>query len=222
MTTSRLLKICCLQSLEEAELAISAGADLLGFVADGTGDWGPISPARIAAIVAALPAGSKSVLLTSSTTLDTIIERYREVRPYAVQLTDGFQGDPAALKSGLGAARVFYTVHVTGHDAVETALEASRWADAVMLDSGRPDAKVKVLGATGRPHDWDISAEIVRSVSCPVFLAGGITSENVAAALELVSPAGMDVASGVRECGAFDGAKVGRLSRVLHAGLKGQ
>jgi phosphoribosylanthranilate isomerase len=217
-----MLKVCCIQSAKEAETAISSGADLLGFVADGTGDWGPISIRRIASIVAGLPGGTRSVLLTSATDISTLIDRCEKVRPYALQLTDGLAGDPAALRESLGETRIFFTVHVTGAEVIEKALSASKWADALMLDSGFPDATEKVLGATGRPHDWSISAEIVRSVSCPVFLAGGINMDNVERALRTVSPAGVDVASGVRLQGDLAGSAVRGLSEALQAGLKGR
>ncbi len=216
-TSRRLLKVCCLQSVEEAHVALSGGADLLGFVGDGTGDWGPISISVIASIVAGLPAGARSVLLTSFTRLDAIVDRCREVRPYAVQLTDGFDGDLSRLRRAVGDTRIFFTVHVTGREVIGPALEASNWADAVMLDSGSPRAPEKVLGATGRVHDWSISAEIVRSASCPIFLAGGIRPDNVAAAIHEVSPLGVDVASGVRASGRLDENALREMSLALLA-----
>jgi phosphoribosylanthranilate isomerase len=48
------------------------------------------------------------------------------------------------------------------------------------------------IGATGRLHDWDISRRIVENVSVPVILAGGLSPENVADAMQAVQPWGVD------------------------------
>jgi phosphoribosylanthranilate isomerase len=75
---------------------------------------------------------------------------------------------------------------------------ASEWADAILLDSGRPNAKVPELGGTGREHDWSVSREIVETLTTPVFLAGGLHPDNVNKAILQVSPFGVDLCSGVR------------------------
>ena len=51
---------------------------------------------------------------------------------------------------------------------------------------------VSGIGAAGHTHDWSIDAEIVRSVPCPVVLAGGLDAENVRTAIEAVRPWGVD------------------------------
>ena len=89
--------------------------------------------------------------------------------------------------------------------------EAVDGADALLLDSGRPGARVPELGGTGRVHDWSLSASIVQASSVPVFLAGGLTPDNVGQALAQVRPFGLDLCSGVRTAGALDDAKLGRL-----------
>ena len=80
--------------------------------------------------------------------------------------------------------------------------------DALLLDSGRPALSVKELGGTGRVHDWAISAELVRSVSVPVFLAGGLNASNVADSIRQVRPFGVDVCSGLRTDGKLDETKL--------------
>jgi phosphoribosylanthranilate isomerase len=52
-------------------------------------------------------------------------------------------------------------------------------------------------GGTGETHDWERSRELVESLSSPVVLAGGLTPDNVAEAVETVRPFAVDVASGV-------------------------
>jgi phosphoribosylanthranilate isomerase len=76
--------------------------------------------------------------------------------------------------------------------------------DALLLDSGNQALAVKELGGTGRRHDWAISRTIVEAASVPVWLAGGLTADNVAEAVATVRPFGLDVCSGVRVAGALD------------------
>ena len=82
--------------------------------------------------------------------------------------------------------------------------------DAVLLDSGNQKLAAKELGGTGRTHDWSISRKIVESVCVPVFLAGGLTPENVATAIREVRPFGLDICSGLRTDGNLDEEKVER------------
>ena len=79
---------------------------------------------------------------------------------------------------------------------------------AFLLDSGRPQAAVPELGGTGRVHDWGVSAAIVEATARPVFLAGGLSPDNVADAIRQVRPFGVDICSGVRTDGALDAEKL--------------
>jgi phosphoribosylanthranilate isomerase len=99
-------------------------------------------------------------------------------------------------------------VHVRGEVALREAAEAAPHVDAILLDSGNPDLEVKELGGTGRRHDWALSRRIREESEAPLFLAGGLTSENVRAAIEQVGPYGLDVCSGVRSGGALDERKL--------------
>jgi len=63
-------------------------------------------------------------------------------------------------------------------------------ADFLLLDSHRPFDKQ--IGALGVTHDWAISRRIVDLVSTPVILAGGLGPDNVAQAIQIVRPAGVD------------------------------
>ena len=71
--------------------------------------------------------------------------------------------------------RLVQVVHVTGEQTVAEALAIATLVDALLLDSGSPDAPVRLLGGTGKVHDWAISRRIVDDSPVPVFLAGGLT-----------------------------------------------
>ena len=74
---------------------------------------------------------------------------------------------------------------------------------------------MKELGGTGRRHDWSLSRRIREAADVPVFLAGGITPENAAEAVEAVGPFALDVCTGVRTQGALDEAKLAALFAAL-------
>ena len=80
--------------------------------------------------------------------------------------------------------------------------------NGLLLDSGNPSLRIKELGGTGRVHNWEISREIVKSVGVPVFLAGGLKTENITEAVNKVKPFGVDVCSGVRTNGKLDEKKL--------------
>src|SRR5439155_4577723 len=117
----------------------------------------------------------------------------------------------------LPGVRIVGVVHVTGPGAVDEAVDVAREADAVLLDSGRPDLVVKELGGTGRRHDWTLSRRIREAVDVPVFLAGGITPENAGEAVAAVGPFAVDVCTGVRTDGRLDEKKLERLFAALEA-----
>jgi phosphoribosylanthranilate isomerase len=95
-------------------------------------------------------------------------------------------------------------IHVRNGESIGEARRVAPDADAILLDSGNPQAIVKELGGTGRVHDWQVSRAIRDAVDVPIFLAGGLRAENVADAVRTVRPFGVDVCSGVRRDGKLD------------------
>jgi phosphoribosylanthranilate isomerase len=82
------------------------------------------------------------------------------------------------------------SVPVFGEESVDVALSHEAIADYLLLDSHRPSDKQ--IGALGVPHDWAISRRIVELICTPVILAGGLGPDNVAQAINVVRPAGVD------------------------------
>jgi len=78
----------------------------------------------------------------------------------------------------------------------------------LLLDSGNPSLAVKRLGGTGCTHDWTVSRRIRDAVPVPVFLAGGLNATNVAEAVAVVQPFGLDLCSSVRTDDKLDPAKL--------------
>ena len=212
------MKICCIQSLEEAELAIRYGASAIGLVSAMPSGPGPIPEDLIARIASHIPPGVDSFLLTSKQDPIAVIEQHRRMRTSAIQLVDSFPlAGYSKLRVGMPGIRIVQVIHVRDTSSLDEAVSVALHVDALLLDSGNPGAAVKELGGTGRTHDWDISLSIQNAVRIPVYLAGGLKAENVAKAIVRVQPFGVDVCSGVRTNGRLDEAKLTAFFRNVAA-----
>lgn len=209
------LKVCCIASIDEARLAIDAGADALGLVARMPTGPGPIDDPLIAEIAAAVPAPIATFLLTCEVDPDTVVAHVQRTRVNTVQLVDDTVAPDvyAALRNAAPAVRIVQVIHVRDNASIDRALRAAKHVDTLLLDSGNPNARE--LGGTGRTHDWALSAEIVQRSPRPVFLAGGLNASNVSDAIARVKPFGIDLCSGVRTHGRLDPAKLHALVAAM-------
>lgn len=203
------IKICCITSIEEAKLAIDAGADALGLVSEMPSGPGVISEIKIAEIVKIVPPSVSTFLLTSKQDVDEIIKQHHHCRTNTIQLCDRIiNGSYNDLKNSLHGIKIVQVIHVSGKESIEEANTISNDVDAMLLDSGNQKLKIKKLGGTGKTHNWSISKKIVAGSKIPVFLAGGLNPDNVKEAIRQVKPFGVDVCSGVRSDGKLDKTKL--------------
>lgn len=209
-------KICCIQSVEEMRMAVRYGASAVGLVSEMPSGPGPIPDERIAGIAPQVPPGVAAFLLTSKQDASSIIAQQRRMRATTLQIVDAVPLDVYdELRTALPGIGIVQVIHVTGPGSLEEALAVAPYVDALLLDSGNPSLPVKVLGGTGRVHDWSVSREIVRLAQKPVFLAGGLHADNVREAVETVRPYAVDVCSGVRTNGLLDEGKLGRFANAI-------
>jgi phosphoribosylanthranilate isomerase len=179
---------------------------------------GVISDLLISEIAAIVPPAIGTFLLTSRQSVAGIIEQHRLCRTNTIQVCDHLShGTHQDLKEALPGISIVQVVHVTGPESVDEAVQASLYTDAILLDSGNQKQAVKELGGTGRTHDWNLSRMIREKIGVPIFLAGGLTPENVAQAVQQVAPFGLDVCSGVRSDGKLDAAKLERFFATVSA-----
>jgi phosphoribosylanthranilate isomerase len=210
------VKICCIGSLAEAELAIGHGASALGLVSAMPSGPGVIEEELIAEIAARVPPPIATFLLTSKQDVDSIIEQQQRLRTNTLQIVDRLErGSYADLRRALPGISIVQVIHVTGEESVEEAVVAAEHVDAILLDSGNQKLSVKELGGTGRTHDWSISRRIRETAGAPIFLAGGLNPENVSHAVREVGPFGLDICSGVRTEGRLDEEKLARFFRSI-------
>ena len=185
MTTR--VKICCISSTDEAKMAIHYGASALGLVANMPSGPGVISDELILTISKIVPPSISTFMLTSETSAEQIIEHHKRTLTNTIQIVDELkQGTYEIIRKALPAIKIVQVIHVIDERTIDEAIKISEFVDALLLDSGNPNLEIKELGGTGRVHNWKISKKIVEQSKVPVFLAGGLTVDNVREAIEQV------------------------------------
>lgn len=199
------VKICGLTRAEDAALAVSLGADAVGFV------FWPQSPRAIAvadaaAISRTLPPFVTRVGVFVNASPEEVAAAVREACLDAAQL----HGDESVLRYQSAAPRLIKAVAPDNVD--DLAAAAALPSDVtVLVDTLDRDRR----GGTGRTADWKRAAELARVR--PIVLAGGLNAVNLSTALGEVRPWAVDVSSGVEES---PGVKSAARLRELFAAVR--
>ena len=201
------VKICGTTNYEDAQCAVSAGADALGFV------FAPsprrVSPAQVAKILAHLPEEIETYGVFVHPSFAEVVETVDRAGLNGVQLHAS--SDPALarrLRNHFDAVRtrkpirilrvVHYSVGVAFENDIQAAGQDSA-VDGVLIDSGAGAAQ----GGTGLPFDWlgakkaFYAAPGARNPGIRLIAAGGLRPENIQEAISTLHPWGVDVVSGV-------------------------
>ena len=195
MTTQ--VKVCCINSVAEAQLAIQYGASAIGLVGHMPTGPGVITDDQIRRIAQAVPSGIETFLLTSKDNARDIAEHCLYCATTTVQIVRHISpSEYPILSQRVPETRLVQVIHIEDESALELIEPYEPFVDAFLLDSGRPGKSE--LGGTGNVHDWSVSAKFVQQTTRPVYLAGGLTPQNVTSAIRTVRPFGVDLCSGIR------------------------
>jgi phosphoribosylanthranilate isomerase len=200
------IKICANTTVEDAQLAAELGAEAVGFV------FAPskrrVTVEQVAAIVPNLPREIEKIGVFVDVSFNEIAEAVESSGLTGVQLH--FQAPAlliAQLRDHFGSTlRIVRTVHVSANDSAGMSTqEAGALAcggcfsdpniDAILVDSKTATGK----GGTGQAYDWDLAASNLFQYTKErkLIAAGGLRPNNIAAAIRILNPWGVDVASGV-------------------------
>jgi phosphoribosylanthranilate isomerase len=197
-------KVCGITRLEDALLAIAAGADALGFV------FYPQSPravtiAQAQAIIASLPPFVTTVGLFVNANRGELNKLLEQLPLDLLQ----FHGDETPADCAGYQRPYIKALRVKPDDDIAQLAAPYVQASGILLDTYVQG----VPGGTGAAFDWSL---VPRNLSKPIILAGGLTAQNVVAAIEQVQPYAVDVSGGVEASkGIKDGAKVEAFLRVV-------
>lgn len=215
------VKICGNTRLQDCLLAAELGADAVGFIfAEGKRT---VTAQQVAAITSQLPAPLEKIGVFTATDADTIAAMALAAGLTGVQLHSSY--DPllaSAVRAGVPAAKSIRLLQVVqwnmdaraedqlaAFSAEVERIAADGVADVLLVDS----RTANINGGTGRTFDWTAAAPALADAGLPVIVAGGLNQENVAGAIGMLLPWGVDVSSGVEDA---PGAKnAGALRRFV-------
>jgi phosphoribosylanthranilate isomerase len=209
------VKLCGITSEADRDAAVEAGADAIGVIVDVDVETPrEISAERAADLVSGVPPFVTTVLVTMPRSVEDAVSLLDVVGADAVQVHSTLAPD---YVGGLRSRVEETVIAAVGPDADLRAYADA--ADALLVDSVDGEGG----GGTGETQDWERTADLVGDIDAPVILAGGLTPENVAEAVETVEPFAVDTASGVeRDGGVKDhdamGAFVARATGVTESG----
>lgn len=208
------VKICGITNVEDAIYAVESGADAIGLLPDVL--EAPkeirIGIENAKEIISRLPEKAWTFVLTDSKNFEDIIILCKETGCSHVQIIEDIPvEDLVKIKGALPNVKIVKAICITGKPAIELAEKYGAVSDYILLDSRN---KVR-RGGTGETHDWNVSSEIVKRTLKPVFLAGGLCSDNVKEAILKVKPYGIDAASRLESSvGMKDPKKVREFIRI--------
>jgi phosphoribosylanthranilate isomerase len=191
------VKICGITSVADGLAAAEAGADMIGLMFY---DKSPrhITPAQAVEITRALPSFVLRVGVFVNPDEEQVTRAISECGLSLLQ----FHGDETSEFCTQFGLMSIKAQRIRGAESLETLGKFN--TDALLLDTYSPGA----LGGTGETFNWDLAVE-AQKLGKPIFLAGGLTPENVAEAVRKVRPFAVDVSSGVESApGKKDPSKV--------------
>ncbi|MBL8166575.1 MAG: phosphoribosylanthranilate isomerase [Acidobacteria bacterium] len=199
------LKVCGITSLADARAAIAVGAEYLGF---NFYRKSPryLTPDAARAIIAQLPEDvlTVGIFVNEAQPQDVLAS----LQAANVQLAQLHGDEDPAYCAAVGAERVIKALRVG--DGFEARQVLDYPARAILLDAFDKN----LYGGTGKTANWDVAREVAQLV--PLFLAGGLSPDNIAAAICAVQPFAVDVNSGVeRAPGHKDPDKLRQLKQEM-------
>jgi phosphoribosylanthranilate isomerase len=191
-----IIQIYAFTKVKEAVAAVEMGVDNIGFIA-GKYDqvYAELSFDESREMARSIPPQGTSTAITMATDVEEILRMAEYVEPDIVHISsevDMVNIDAMrAIRERMSPdILLMKAISVEDQYSVEVAKRYAQVSDLLLLDTsakGFPG-----VGATGFTHDWNVSRQIVEGVEIPVILAGGLSAENVAKAMEMVKPWGVD------------------------------
>jgi phosphoribosylanthranilate isomerase len=189
-----IVQIYTVQSPAEGLALASLGVDHIGITPSDHGLPGEISNAYAAEIFAAIGEKAVKVALTVDSDLLKIVDMVKTVKPDILHLCGDLKlMTPAKvleLRGLLPGMQIMQAIPVMDETALQIARDYEEVSDYFILDSYSD--QIGGIGAAGFTHDWSISRAIVEQSKIPVILAGGLSPDNVADAIQKVQPWGVD------------------------------
>jgi len=187
------VKICGITSPDDLKIAVEAGTDAIGMVIDVPQSLRNISLTQAKQLIKRIPDSIETVAVTVPKDLNDLVKIYNELNPSFIQI-HGLEHLQKEIRSELSNTQLIGTFQVKSDIDIEAIKKMAKYFDAIMLDSYVPGKS----GGSGVTHNWKVSKKVRLALNPKhFFLAGGLTPDNVKAAIEIVKPFAVDVSTGV-------------------------
>lgn len=192
------VKICANKNIYDAQSCIEANADIIGVLVGqehSSNDFINKDVAR--EIVDYVKNKCDISLVTHLKNADEIISLTKYIGNNIIQLhSDIDEYEIEKIRKELPAVKLVRVIHISKQGEIYTDIKKIKYADYYLLDSF--NLQTNQVGGTGLTHDWEKSNEIIKKLDKPTFLAGGLNPDNVAEAISIAKPYGVDVNSGCK------------------------
>lgn len=190
-----LIKICGISNRLDAHEAYNSGATALGFVMGGKCLPVEVEPhaQTVKEIIRSLPTNIDTFIVTHLLNAKDILDLANYVESSGIQISEELDVSIVREVRENTQKKIIKTVVVRNTSSINSLKAYEPYADYILLDT----MSGGYIGGTGETSDWNLCRELIAATKKPVYLAGGLTPENVQLAIETVKPAGVDISTGV-------------------------
>ncbi|HPN84282.1 MAG TPA: phosphoribosylanthranilate isomerase [Victivallales bacterium] len=194
------VKVCGIRTDDDLDAAVKAGADAVGLLVGqlhASADF--ILPGTACRLARILPPFISPIIVTHLIEAGPILDILNKAQIFNVQLHGGSPlKDVAEIRDKIpSSGKIILAVHMINGQAVPDFEPFIPHIDALVMDSYNKNTDQ--VGGTGKVHDWVKSSELAASSRVPIILAGGLNPSNVAEAVRIVHPYGVDANSGLKD-----------------------
>lgn len=189
------VKICGLSNEIDALAASRYKADALGFVMGGKVLPVEVEPyaQTVREIIKKLPSGADSFLVTHLLKADDILSLARYINSTGIQISEDIEVNEVKKVRENTDQKIIKTIVTNDPEAMNKLKLYEPYCDYFLLDS----RDAGYTGGTGKENNWEKCKELINMTDKKVFIAGGLTPENIRNAIEETMPYGVDVSTGV-------------------------
>ena len=198
------IQMAGVRNKEDALMCVEAGVNIIGLLVGQkhfSDDF--ITKEQAREIKLALPNNVITTLITHLTDANEIIEIAEFIDVDYIQLHSNIdESEVLKIRNALPQKKLLRLVHISENGDLLTDISKFKYVDFYFTDS--INVKTNQVGGTGLTHNLEADKKLIETLDEPVFIAGGLTPENVGEAIKFCKPYGVDVNSG---CRAKDGSR---------------
>jgi phosphoribosylanthranilate isomerase len=190
-----LIKICGISNEIDAFTAIRLGATGIGFVMGRKVLPVEVEPhaQTVREMIKKFPKGVDSFIVTHLMEVEDIVALSNYVNSTGIQVSEDIGFEKLKLLRSRTAKKIIKTVVVNGKESIDKLKGYLPSCDFVLLDTRYGN----YTGGTGVTNDWVLCKKLIELSDKPVYIAGGLTPKNLAEAIRIARPQGVDVSTGI-------------------------